>query len=60
MNFEDLIRWGEECHLQTTAFLTQEEYCRSLLHPSSSREDYFLTDPHGAGTAFKVLEQTRL
>lgn len=60
VNFDDLIRWGEECQLQTTAFVTQEEYCRSLLQPSCSPEDNFLTDPHGAGTAFKVLEQIRL
>jgi len=65
VNFSDLQRWGAALGCSQGRLRTQAEFIHTF-HPGAvrkSREDpavAFLTDPHGAGGAFKVLEQTRL
>jgi SAM-dependent MidA family methyltransferase len=62
VNFSDVIAWGESLGWNTAQFTTQREFllqhvrgldARSGNDPAAS----FLTDEHGAGTAFKVLVQ---
>ena len=60
VNFEDLIYWGEQSGLSTTRFITQHDYCHPHLDRiTDTQSSQFLTDPVGAGSAFKILEQER-
>ena len=60
VNFEDLIYWGEQSGLSTTRFITQHDYCHPHLDRiTDTQASQFLTDPVGAGSAFKILEQER-
>jgi SAM-dependent MidA family methyltransferase len=54
VNFADLVRWGEELGLETTRLTSQAEF---LQGHARSATDHALADPHGAGGAFRVLEQ---
>lgn len=56
VNFDDLRRWGEDLGIQTLGFHTQREFL--LPHARPTDADRFLTDPEGAGSAFKVLHQS--
>jgi SAM-dependent MidA family methyltransferase len=56
VNFDDLCHWGESLGLRTVALTTQREFLRPHARPTAA--DRFLTDPDGAGTAFKVLRQS--
>lgn len=55
VNFDDLVRWGESLGLHTLSRQTQADFLRP--HAQTTHPDHFLTDPHGAGAAFKVLIQ---
>ena len=57
VNFDDLVRWGEALGLTTLSRSTQREFL--LPYTAGNDRDHFLTDPHGAGEAFKVLLQAR-
>lgn len=60
VNFDDLHQWGEQLGLHTVQYSTQAEYLQSLLEDHEpSLAEQFLTDPDGAGTAFKVLIQSK-
>lgn len=61
--FEDLKKWGEAGGLTTVALGTQAEFIREFA-PERGKErpdiSAFLSDPDGAGTAFKVLRQRKI
>ena len=60
VNFEDLIYWGEKTGLFTKSLMNQHDYCRPQYDcATATLETHFLTDPMGAGHAFKILEQER-
>ena len=59
VNFDDLVHWGEALGLHLRTLVTQREYCSPFLQNEPCASDHFLTDPHGAGQAFKVLLQDR-
>jgi len=60
VNFEDLIYWGEQSELSTTRLASQHDYCQAHQgRVTGTQEARFLTDPAGAGNAFKILEQER-
>lgn len=59
VNFTDVRAFGEELGLRTQEIMSQREFLLPFLR-SSTREnphDAFLTDPIGAGEAFRVLIQ---
>lgn len=56
VNFDDLRHWGDALGLHTVSLTTQREFL--LPHARPTDADRFLTDPDGAGTAFKVLRQS--
>ena len=58
VNFDDLVRWGEQLGLETVSLDTQAEFL-DLDPDTLGPEDRFLTDPDGAGGAFKVLVQAK-
>lgn len=61
VNFEDLMYWGEQSGLCARRLVNQHDYCQA--HHASltgTQAAQFLTDPAGAGNAFKILEQERL
>lgn len=63
VNFSDLRRWGDALGWHSTPLQTQREFLQKHLRKFDRRigEDRalaFLTDEHGAGTEFKVLEQS--
>jgi SAM-dependent MidA family methyltransferase len=63
VNFSDLRRWADALGWQTQPMETQRDFLRRHLRKSDDRvrEDRalaFLTDEHGAGAEFKVLEQS--
>jgi SAM-dependent MidA family methyltransferase len=55
VNFDDLIRWGEQLGLETTSLRPLGKF----LAPHTSPADHQLLDPDGAGSAFQVLLQSR-
>ena len=60
VNFEDLIHWGQQSGLSTKSLMTQHDYCRSQQDcATATPETQFVTDPVGAGHAFKILDQER-
>jgi SAM-dependent MidA family methyltransferase len=64
VNFTDLIRWGERLGLTTTRLETQSELLLRLVPALAIRARFdrriaFLLDRWGAGSAYRVLEQTR-
>ena len=61
VNFTDLQLWGTEAGLTNDRFLHQRDFIFHWLGPVASRttDEARLLDPFGAGTAFKVLEQSR-
>lgn len=60
VNFDDLLIWGEALGLTQQQVVTQGEFLESVVDSVSAPEaERFLTDPHGAGSAFKVLLQHR-
>ena len=64
VNFTDLRRWGEELGLAPVGYGTQAEFLQRWLRATGTRVAAdgrlaAMLDPHGAGGAFKVLEQTR-
>ena len=63
INFSDLRHWGDAFGWQTKPMETQRDFLRRYLHKFDHRLQQdralaFLTDEHGAGTEFKVLEQS--
>jgi SAM-dependent MidA family methyltransferase len=64
VNFTDLIRWGDELGLTTVRLETQAEFLLRLLPALGIRARFdrrlgFLLDRWGAGSAYRVLEQSR-
>jgi SAM-dependent MidA family methyltransferase len=62
VNFVDVQRWGKQCGLETVQLVTQAEFIRRWTDQKSRRRilaDRFVADPHGMGSAFKVLHQAR-
>ncbi|MFM1559025.1 MAG: SAM-dependent methyltransferase [Roseibacillus sp.] len=60
VNFDDLVSWSEALGIETVSLATQRGFLLPHLAPNDlSAADRFLTDPDGAGTAFKVLLQKR-
>lgn len=60
VNFDDLVRIGEECGLGTLSIQTQREFL--LPHLGSAppnHADQFLVQPGGPGDAFHMLRQRR-
>lgn len=55
VNFDDLKSWGRELGLRTISRQSQSDFLAA--HRVGDPADQFLLDPHGAGTAFQVLEQ---
>lgn len=61
VNFSDLILWGEDYDWITHAYMSQKEFLeRYVSQKTISRQDEFLCDPLGAGTAFRVLQQRKV
>jgi len=62
VNFTDLVHWGEAVGLRATRLETLAGFVAStaphLLRGADPIRDRLL-DPHGAGVAFRVLEQVR-
>lgn len=58
VNFTDLIQWGENLGLDTIHYITQNEYLSPHTR-QNNHADQFLTNNHGAGSAFKVLIQQK-
>ena len=56
VNFDDLRHWADPLCLRNRFLLTQREFL--LPHARPTDADRFLTDPDGAGGAFKVLHQS--
>ena len=64
VNFTDLMRWGKLLNWNNKPLQTQREFIQSfapkLFNKAASDPSVaFLTDEEGAGSAFKVLEQSR-
>jgi SAM-dependent MidA family methyltransferase len=61
VNFSDLQNWGAELGLETVTYSTQADFLAgwSEKAPMSSA-DKFVSDPAGAGSAFKVLHQRKV
>ncbi len=57
VNFSDLIAWGKQDGLETISLMEQREYLSPFV--TKSAEDQFLIHPDGAGSAFKVLLQSK-
>jgi SAM-dependent MidA family methyltransferase len=60
VNFTQLIDWGTPLGLETLSLQSQRDFI--LTHLPSLRDNpgdasHFLIDPHGPGTAFKILHQ---
>jgi SAM-dependent MidA family methyltransferase len=55
--FDDLEAWGTTCGLKTVRRLTQATFLAPFLEEGA--EDSFISSPHGAGSAFKVLIQRK-
>ena len=63
VNFTDLKAWGESAGLRTRSMNTQGEFLERWVPGLESRAERepalaYLSHPAGAGSAFKVLEQT--
>jgi SAM-dependent MidA family methyltransferase len=58
VNFDDLEAWGRELGLETISRTDQRDWLATFSDQPNAA-DHFLTDPHGAGSAFKVLVQRR-
>ncbi len=61
VNFTDLQNWGAEVGFQNDRLETQREFILRWLGPtvSTTTGESRVLDPIGAGTAFKVLQQSR-
>jgi len=64
VDFTDLIRWGEGIGLTTVRIETQSEFLLRLVPALAIRARFdrriaFLLDRFGAGSAYRVLEQTK-
>jgi len=58
VNFSDLMEWGESFGWRTASYTTQTDFLREWTSGKRTDGDRFLSSEEGAGTAFKVLEQT--
>jgi SAM-dependent MidA family methyltransferase len=60
VNFEDLKRWGAAAGLAPVGCITQQQFLLTW-GPRRCKDKVgnFLTDPEGAGSAFKVLHQRK-
>jgi len=63
VNFTDVQAWGESAGLRTTRLCTQGEFLEEWVPGLESRAERepalaYVAHPSGAGSAFKVLEQT--
>jgi SAM-dependent MidA family methyltransferase len=64
VNFTDLMRWSEELGISTVRLDTQSEFLLRLVPALAIRARFdrriaFLLDRWGAGSAYRVLEQSR-
>ena len=63
VNFTDLQHWGEEAGWETTRFDSQRDFLNEFVPVSGDRNrgsvTSFLSDPAGAGEAFRVLAQRK-
>ncbi|MDE0595950.1 MAG: SAM-dependent methyltransferase [Roseibacillus sp.] len=60
VNFDDLLHWGQALGLKQQRVITQAEFLKPVLDSNCpAAAEQFLSDPQGAGSAFKVLIQDR-
>lgn len=58
VNFSDLMEWGKSFGWHTSSYTTQADFLKEWTSSNKTNKDLFLSCEEGAGTAFKVLEQT--
>ena len=57
MHFDDLEQWGQALGLRTELRTTQSEFLRPFAQ--QTKNDQYLTNEDGAGSAFEVLLQEK-